>query len=199
MPTDTIHYSLFTPKGTCPSGRAHFLLRSKASTLYSLHPPCFKAYQSFIFKTKRDLDRAAADFTVFDVVALLFTGVKYHRYAFPAVGAVKKMFHNYMPSFFCHSRLRSGIFVRFWIKFRMTGCSFILFVGFFKPFGHPIRQGTSAAIPVSFTSCQLYVSPKHKGKAQSNDEVEWSAGVVAVHEALYCHDEEEDGDDEAHG
>jgi len=133
------------------------------SHLYSFHPSCLKVYQSFIFKSKCYLDRAAADLAVLDVVALLFPRVKYHGDALPAVGAVKKVFHNCYLLFIVHLLGLS--------PYSVIVCIFPTLRPI-KPFGHPVRQGTSTAIAVSFTSCQLYVSPEHKGKAQSNDEVE---------------------------
>jgi len=79
----------------------------QSSSLYSFYPLRFEPNKPFIFKSKCYLDRAAADFTVFDVVTLLFAGVKYHRDAFPAVGAIKKVFH-YFFSFVNHFVIQLG-------------------------------------------------------------------------------------------
>jgi hypothetical protein len=76
--------------------------------------------------------------------------------------------------------------------------SSILFFLLFKPFCHPLRQGTAAAVAVSFTAGELDVSPEHEGKAEGYNKLECAYVVVAGDEVLDAEDEHDDGDDEAH-
>ena len=71
-------------------------------------------------------------------------------------------------------------------------------ITFLKPFCEPLWQCTSATVACAFTACYLNVSPEHKGKACCNDKLQGCHIVVSLNEVLDAHDEEEDGDDEAH-
>ncbi|KYJ87361.1 hypothetical protein AS592_09555 [Sulfurovum riftiae] len=57
---------------------------------------------------------------------------------------------------------------------------------------------TAAAVAASVTSYLLNVPPKHEGKAECDDKLQYTHVVVACDEVLDGKNEHDDGDDEAH-
>jgi hypothetical protein len=74
-----------------------------------------------------------------------------------------------------------------------------LFFLLFKPLRDPSRQGTAAAVAVSFTAGELDDTPQHEGKAQRYNELEGTDVVLAIDQVLDAEREHDDCDDEAHG